>query len=162
MYFGKAYAWMVEQMKKRIGVPSTGIDLPIWAWHTWDWKHTKPDLRYASFQYKTDHYLFELEVPDCCVVLSDEEAWHYVLNNSYFNPAVSDQEWDILEEKYDSLPSEQQAPIKHDSWQRIFDVSPVDNSPWSWTGKYVQATFWEIKSEYLVSSQFVKGRSNMG
>lgn len=27
------YDWLVEQMKKRIGAPPTGVELPVWAWY---------------------------------------------------------------------------------------------------------------------------------
>ncbi|WP_369283264.1 DUF3841 domain-containing protein [Oscillibacter sp. GMB15532] len=48
--FYPAYNWMVEQMCKHIGPPSPGIRYPIWAWHTLEWKHAKPDLRRSEFQ----------------------------------------------------------------------------------------------------------------
>ena len=42
--FHKAYKWMADQMGKRISPPPVGVAYPIWAWHTRDWQHKKPDL----------------------------------------------------------------------------------------------------------------------
>ena len=49
MNFGHAYNWMCEQMYQKIGNPPEGVAYPIWAWHTLDWKHQKPDLRRTEF-----------------------------------------------------------------------------------------------------------------
>ena len=33
------YNWMVAQMEDRIGKRPEGVTYPIWAWHTYSWKH---------------------------------------------------------------------------------------------------------------------------
>lgn len=43
--FRKAYEWIAKEMDKRHIVHPEGLVLPLWAWHTRDWKHKKPDLR---------------------------------------------------------------------------------------------------------------------
>ncbi len=68
--FKKAYDWMNEQMAKRIGPMPEDVTYPIWAWHSWDFKHVKPDLRRtefrviedSSFNYLTVAPAFILEV----------------------------------------------------------------------------------------------------
>ena len=35
-FFRDSYDWMVEQMKKRIGNPPDGVELPVWAWYQWE------------------------------------------------------------------------------------------------------------------------------
>lgn len=50
--FGTAYEWMAEQMKLRIGDPPDDVKYPIWAWHTFNWKHQRPDLRRIEFRIK--------------------------------------------------------------------------------------------------------------
>ena len=48
----------------------------------------------------------EIEKPDNEVLLSDEENWHFVLNNSY----ISDHEQD--DNTFDSLPKQQKEHLK--------------------------------------------------
>lgn len=43
--FYDAYLWIAAEMDKRNIPHPDGIKLPLWAWHTRDWKHKKPDLR---------------------------------------------------------------------------------------------------------------------
>lgn len=42
--FKNAYDWLVVKMEERIS-KLNGVNYPVWAWHTRDWKHKKPDLR---------------------------------------------------------------------------------------------------------------------
>ena len=39
--FRKAYEWIAKEMDKRHIVHPEGLVLPLWAWHTRDWKHKK-------------------------------------------------------------------------------------------------------------------------
>lgn len=43
--FHDAYLWIAVEMDKRNIPHPDGLKLPLWAWHTRDWKHKKPDLR---------------------------------------------------------------------------------------------------------------------
>lgn len=43
--FRKAYEWIAKEMDKRQITHPKDLTLPLWAWHTRDWKHKKPDLR---------------------------------------------------------------------------------------------------------------------
>ena len=50
--FRKAYEWIAKEMDKRQITHPKDLTLPLWAWHTRDWKHKKPDgmdleLRYS-------------------------------------------------------------------------------------------------------------------
>lgn len=149
--FAQAYDWMVEQMKYRIGKPPDGVKVPIWAWHTHDWKHKKPDLRLGEFWYSSPMLCIEIELPDEQVLLSDEEEWHFVLNNWYLSEDEQESE------RIDALSEEEQEKIKPVSWKKIFDVRPIDNG-WTRRGCYVQATFWELKKEMVVSVRKVKAK----
>ena len=156
--FRKAYDWMNRQMEKRIGRKPDGVKYPIWAWHTMDWLHTKPDLRRREFRYENeDMVCIELSVPDGEILLSDEENWHFVLNDSYFNCARNDREYDEAEEMYEALTKTERQQLKEESWERIFDVEPFENDCYL-KGRYIQATFWEIKVEQIVSVRTFKGR----
>ena len=77
------YAWLVLQMKKRIGSPPEGVTYPVWAWYKWRENRKKPDLRAERWQYgqKGDKfYRLEIEIPDREVLLSDFDEWICVLN----------------------------------------------------------------------------------
>ena len=135
---------MVAQMEERIGMRPKGVAYPVWAWHTFGWKHKKPDLRdcYFSNHYGV-HACIEVDVPDAAVLLSDEENWHYVLNDWFFSAAQSEKEYNRDEAEYDSLPENEQRKAREKSWERIFDVEPIDTE-WHRQGCYVQAVFWEL------------------
>ena len=82
--------------------------------------------------------MFELEILDNEVILTDFEYWHYVLNNSAL---IQD-----LEKFYTNEE-------KLESWQNIFDLDfrlygDEDDEKFP---RYVQATFWGIKKENVLS-----------
>jgi hypothetical protein len=92
----------------------------------------------------------ELELPDHEVLLSDEENWHIVLNNCFYskadNEADDENEWEWLH----SLSPEKQEAEKRKSWEKVFGIEPL-NSGWSVQGRFVQATFWELRLSDVVS-----------
>lgn len=156
--FMHAYDWLVGQMTKKIGAAPEGIEYPVWAWHTRDWRHKKPDLRMSAYAKRgTKCVCLELEVPDDEVVLSDFDNWHFVLNDWYFSNAKNDAEDDILREKYEKLPIVEQHRMRIKSWENIFDLGPLDTD-WECRGRYIQATFWELKKEYIRKVQYFTAR----
>ena len=63
--FSEAYDWLVLEMDKRGIEHPQNIELPLWAWHTHDWKHKKPDLRKKGYGYRGEHYAcIEFEIPE--------------------------------------------------------------------------------------------------
>lgn len=148
--FGPAYDWMAEQMCERIGPPPRGVQYPIWAWHTIEWKHAKPDLRRSEFRgYKTPQVCLDIEVPDKEVLLSNEDMWHMVLNDGYYGDACSDEDYEAEEKWLDSLTTQEQIAVKRQSWKKIFDVFPARESEWDCHGKYIQATFWSLRLDQV-------------
>lgn len=142
--FSTSYDWMVAQMEKRIGKRPEGVIYPIWAWHTYDWKHKKPDLRTCWFRGRYGvHACIEIDVPDESVLLSDEVNWHYVLNDWFYSGAKSEEDYNRDEAEYDALPEEERRISKEKSWEHIFDAEPIDTD-WHRQGCYVQAVFWEL------------------
>lgn len=76
---------------RRVGEPPVGVIYPIWAWHTLDWQHEKPDFRGTEFRsYRGKHVCIEIEISEDKVLLSDEVEWHFVLNDIY-TPSVQNQ-----------------------------------------------------------------------
>ncbi len=148
--FKDAYVWMMQQMHEKGIKRPEGVDLPIWAWHTHYWKHQKPDLRYIGLGNPGEEsYCIEIEIPDDQVLLSDFDAWHFVLNNSYLHMELTDEEWEKTDEWFDRLPAAERESIKRESWQGIFDVEPFWNGFLA-KGQFVQAVFWELKKENII------------
>lgn len=159
--FGPAYDWLVRQMKERVGLPPKGVLYPFWAWHTLEWKHQRPDLRRMEFwAYKGDQVCFELEIPDNMVLLINEDTWHIVLNDGYYGACSNEREMEIEDRWFDSLPLDEQTAVKMKSWEKIFNVSPPYEDAWECQGKYVQATFWELRLEQVTAVRYFKGRLN--
>lgn len=155
--FKDSYAWMIEQMDKRMEHPD-GVVLPMWAWYRYDWKNKKPDLRQTGFGYKGEKTVcIELEIPESELLLSDFNAWHFVLNHSWYDDSTNEEEWDQLHDWYDKLPGDVRHQLCLESWQKIFNIEPM-KSEWANNGAYVQATFWELKREYVKKVQFFTAR----
>lgn len=139
-----AYDWLTGIMKKRIGRPPTGVKYPIWAWYTIAGKNISPiDSEYAD-TFNDDYYktqlLFELEIPNKKVLLSNFDGWHSVLNNGYLSMAESSEKI----EKEHKLYGNNSKKI-HESWLNIFKFNK-----WGTKASF-QATFWEIRKEYIIS-----------
>lgn len=82
------------------------------------------------------------------MLLSDFDNWHAVLNGYYLADGKNEAEWKENHKWFDSLPLSKKKIIMKKSWEKIFNVTPI-NSDWVINGQYIQATFWEIKPEYL-------------
>lgn len=143
--FSAAYGWLAAQMEKRIGKRPEGVTYPVWAWHTFNWKHRKPDLRdhYFSAHYGA-YACIEIDISEENVLLSDEENWHFVLNDWFYSGAKSEEEYDRLEAEYNGLPEEEKSKAREKSWEGVFNVEPIDTD-WHRQGCYVQAVFWELR-----------------
>jgi hypothetical protein len=145
-------------MKRRIGEPPHGVDYPIWAWYLLDGKPAKVDLRKGEFNnYRGEHYALTIEIPDEQVLLSDEEEWHYLLNDWFLSRAKNEPDYEKAEAYFDALPPDDKQRVKEESWEQIFDIEPFEND-WHRKGYFVQATFWELRKEQVVSARKFIGR----
>ena len=156
-YLIKSYIWLVSEMEKRIGKRPNGVELPIWAWHTTYWKHNKPDLRHLEFKCSKPCLLMEIEIPDNQVVLTDFDAWHFVLNRWYLGESTCEDEYDKEQAWLDTLTNKQRSTEIIKSWQRIFDISKYSNK-WLHRGMFIQATFWELKLSQVKKIYRVKSK----
>ena len=149
--FKWAYDWMADQMEKKFGRPED-VTLPVWGWYRCYGKNKKPDLRRGDYQFGrkgTKLACIELELPADEVLLSDEPNWTmFVLNNSFFDSSLSEEESDALYAAYKALPPQEQEKAKKESWQHVFEIDPFEND-WTCRGQHVQATFWKIKKEEI-------------
>ncbi|GAB6991809.1 DUF3841 domain-containing protein [Paenibacillus pini] len=114
----KEYHWMMRQMKKRMTQYSG--EFPIWLWTE------KPDLRRVGhFNGGTHAVSLEIEIPNEQVLLSDFDAWHCVLNDSFL--ALDEMEWEAFYRKELKMS-------KEESWERIFHFELLRESSW-WASK---------------------------
>lgn len=155
--FKNAYDWLVGEMVKRIGPQPEGVRYPVWAMHTWYGKREKPDFRSLRWEWCEKGKTFiclEIDIPDDKVVLSDYDYWHSVLND--FPLTKSEEEFTDLANTYDSLQDDEKRRFREYSWLGIFNFGNNDKDTWADSGKYVQATFWELRKEQICKvSRFV-------
>ncbi|HRU96872.1 MAG TPA: DUF3841 domain-containing protein [Ruminococcus sp.] len=153
-----AYDWLATEMIKRIGKPPHGVSYPVWAWYIYDFKRKKPDLRKAEYGIKGEQMVcLEIDIPDNEVVLSDEEKWHHVLGNWYIYSANCEKDFNEEVRWFDKLTEDKKQEEIISSWQRVFDVEPVNNG-FEIQGRFVQATFWKLKAEQIRKVQFFTAR----
>ena len=146
-------------MKKKIGLPPEQVSFPIWAWHTRNFLHKKPDLRMSGYGAKGEECVcIEIEIPDNEVLLTDFDAWHFVLNKWYLNTDCwNDETYEEDEKWLKTLSDEQRKEEIEKSWQGIYNLETKETD-WMCRGKYIQATFWVLKKENIKKVQFFKCR----
>lgn len=109
--FQHAYHWMIREMIKKIGPAEKKNCYPIWAWYrSHEYKHQHPDFRWGR-DYQ-DEVCIELEIPETQVLLSDFNAWHFVLNDWFHSDAKNQNEWDCQNKWFENLPKEKQQQVK--------------------------------------------------
>ena len=150
----EGYDWLIEQMKSRIGDPPDGVVYPVWAWYQWEGKRKKPDLRRERWSCgnKGDRFACrEIDIPDEEVLLSDFDAWSIILLHGLISS--SEEEDRVLEERYEALSTKEQRLFKSNNWERIFDLTPLENE-WTIRADSIQATFWELRKEQIMDVRF--------
>lgn len=147
--FDRAYKWIVNKLEEKIDKHPKGKGLPWWAWYKLEGKRdlTLDDVAHLCTP-NVEHILLELDVPDNEVVLSDYDNWHYVLNNWWIDSSTNEEEWNNNMDWLDGLSEDEQAKIKEESWDKVFDIEPY-KSDWVCKGDSVQANFWSLKKEYV-------------
>lgn len=156
--FLRSYHWISEQMDQKIRMRPEPDTYPTWAYYQWYGPNKKkPDLRYTGarcFAENRTCALMTLEIPDDQVLLSEYDAWHFVLNGSYLgNEKRSDEIWDFKFENkfhnYEDYPIWLKKEIE-ESWLTVFDFKKSrELLEFTEDQQIIQATFWEIKPEYL-------------
>ncbi len=168
--FMKAYHWMAEQMKRRIGEPPIKeIEYPMWAWYQYNSiKSNKPPRSFSNIPEGISTYM-EIEIPDKDVLLSGFSNWHAVLNQC----PLSD--WKKIEKKTDLLDKEAGRRLEFDeypldiqreiekSWEAIFDLNRRDKDVGRKhkRNRSIQATFWMLKKEHIISVEYLDRKENV-
>lgn len=154
------YNWMAGQMRKRIGEPPLPeIEYPVWAWYQYmGGAQKKPSKVKSALSCGTSEHgyemLLELNVPDNEVLLSDFDMWHIPLNHSDFLVRPRSRRFmrrvkTYRRDHFSEYPTDLLEVI-YRSWERIFDLRPNHKSSYT---KYIQATLWWVKKEWLVSAE---------
>ncbi len=168
--FMKAYRWMVDQMRQRIEEPPIkGIEYPMWAWYQYNSaKSNKPPRSPLNIQEGLSAYM-EIEIPDNEVLLSGFMNWHNVLNQwPLTNWKRINKKTDLLEKEdgksldFDDYPVEIQKEIEK-SWEAIFDLDRRDEEVGRTHKRNcsIQATFWMLKPENIISVEFLERKGNV-
>ena len=157
-----AYRWMANQMRKRIGEPPMPeIQYTVWAWFQYgSGKWRKPPLSQETMSCGNSpssvEVMMELHVPDNQALLSDFDLWHIPLNYSAYlvHPKLRRFNRMVNRYGYKQLPNypPELQEIYFRSWEKIFDIRPNHKSSYT---KYIQATLWWVKKEWLVSAETI-------
>lgn len=150
--FIDSYQWLAKQMivknvLKSIRNKNNHI---IWSWYQWYGCNKKqPDKRFSSVYnfYEEPFVMLELEIEDNRVLLSDYEAWHYVLNYWYLNNERKTEDfvkkYDFYKEK--PLNNKKAHDFLINSWQQIFDIKSITKTlQYSKEQQAIQATFFDL------------------
>jgi hypothetical protein len=141
--FRPAYRWLMEQMRERVDDYAGGF--PVWAWY-----RPMPDLRCAGHAAPgAAQVRIELSVDASRVLLSDFDAWHFVLNRGYVTE--SEEEWEAAETR--NCQREMR-----ESWNRIFNVEERPYDEWTGGCRRVQATLGEIRLSDVLSARLFRAR----
>ena len=165
-----AYQWMAQQMRQRIGEPPIdGIEYPMWAWYQYDSvKKRQPPRSPDTLPEGISAYM-EIEVPDKDVLLSGFSVWHAVLNQCPID------DWKEIDKVVDGLKKEVGRELDYNeypqqlrdriekTWEEIFNLDRRDANVGRRHKKNrsIQAAFWVLKQEYLVSVEFFKREDNV-
>ena len=168
--FMYAYHWMTEQMRKRIGEPPIeGIEYPLWAWYQYDSaKKNKPPRNQGNVPEGLSVYM-EIEIPEKDVVLSDFNSWHAPLNQAPLK------NWKRIWKKMDlqdkiagrsldfmEYPQDLRREIE-ESWEAVFDLDLREKgiSCKHKRNRSIQATFWALYPENIVSVEFLERKGDI-
>ena len=166
--FKKAYDWMIKNMEKKLGPRPVDCVLPIWAWyHYGSIVYPKPDLRTIVWEYEkgSEHVLIELVVPYYRAILSNFDAWNYVINNWYIPSSIRDNNKfnkiakSLGVNPYIDKHPKQLTKIIEQSWNKVFDMDKLcEFISGEKDNRSIQATLWQIFKEDVVDTKFFVGR----
>lgn len=170
-----AYQWLTQQMTQRIGPAPKNVKYPIWAWYKRQGHHDgKPDMRSWKAEPNSHHVVrMKLDVPDWQVLLTDFDDWHCALNYWHLPQTKEDADnFDAMLEKeginwIDLANWEKTSPqltkfreMVEQSWQNMIGIQPDldDYCSMPWINRTIQATFWELKPDYVLSTETFKAQ----
>ncbi len=169
--FNPAYKWMSKKLNEKVSYPCSHIKendrYPFWAYSKFDGitKSGRPDFRFSQYRDQMNKYksvLITLDIPDDFVLLSDFDAWHWVLNKWYLGYEYQLNNFLKIYSKesgkkqckwfeYDKLSDELKRTIE-ESWDHVFNLKLMPKMlHFKKCQQIVQANFWDIKLENIQS-----------
>ena len=168
--FVYGYKWMAGQMRQRIGEPPIeGIEYPMWAWYQYESAKKRKPIRSPRDVSEGISAYMEIEVPEKDVLLSDFSMWETVLSQWPID------DWKRIYKEIDRLDKEAGRTLPYNeypqqlreriekSWDEIFNLDrrDADVGRRHKRNRCIQATFWALKKEYIISVEFLKREGNV-
>lgn len=150
--FVKSYEWLKEKMLQKGIVHKQHNQHLIWAWYQWYGTKSKPDKRYSSVYafYNEPFVMLELEIDPSRILLTDYDAWHFVLNYWLLGNEEETEQFSELYNYYKEKPiSNKEADLKiKQSWDVVLDIDKCRTIlEYPREQQCIQATFFEIFKE---------------
>jgi len=135
--FIEPYHWMMQQMVEKL--PNYQGEYPVWVWKD------RPDLRRIGHLEKgVRGVLLKIDIEDERVLLSDFQAWYFVLVGDYCN----------IEAKEDFELNLSQQSIQ-ESWKTIFNLKYLAEHP-DWGECTVQGVTGKVMlNEIILEKEFL-------
>lgn len=132
-WFLSYYLWMMKQMAKRI--KNYHNEFPIWVWL---------DASNICFSELLDDewVLLEIDISEEQILLSNFEAWHFMLND-----------WNFDEEN--------KTICKDQSWEYIFDKEKMEKLDYGFEKEDLQGTIGEIDCKNIKVLKYIVNRYNI-
>ncbi|MGY2049424.1 DUF3841 domain-containing protein [Methylobacterium sp. JK268] len=149
-HFAVPYAWMVDQMSRRI--PDFSGDYPIWGYFV------RPNMRRCRFD--DDCVLVVADVPRSRMLISDLARWHNPLNLLYCFDS-EDEEQALVDAGIQLYASDRVAtPAMMESWGRVFDIAERSSDRAAAAGRLIslQACIDRIYPHEVVRLSLATGR----
>ena len=152
--FNVSYAWLEGKMKELLPAPEIECKHPIWAWFRYNNK-SKPSLKHQLPKGEIG-YLIKFHIDDDLVLFSDFDKWHLILN-------ASKEEFEakktIIDFEYnqDDLSMLEADGFQQEDDKMIFDWNKIILDKKSFEAT-IQATFWYLKKEQVISYKKFKSR----
>jgi hypothetical protein len=148
--FRPAYRWMCRQMARRGVAGPNGY--PVWAWCS-----PKPDLRRSAHLERGERGVrLEFFAPIECVLLSDFQSWHCILNDGPI--ALGETEYDAFRRSCRrTCALDRHAGACREAmeatWERVFELNgPVGFDPdWWGESNEVQAVLPEVPLSWITA-----------
>ncbi len=144
-FYLKLYEWYTKEAAHYIEIPKEA-HYPIWF-------SVSEDLMLQPVE---GSIILKVEVPESAYMLSNNDAWSYVVNYWYIPLDEEDEEAHIKELKRNGLTSDDELLLTDkgnfypllkrkllDSWKRVFTLEPHDMN------SGLVATAWEIQKEWV-------------
>jgi hypothetical protein len=154
-HFLDSYSWLEERMKNLLPSPEIECLHPMWAWYRYNNK-SRPTLR-GQFNKNEVGYLIKFQIDDDKVLLSDFDKWHLILNASEKELNQKKTIFDLKDFDQDDISNLIGEGFEIEEDKITYNWNNILLNKESTIGT-IQATFWCLKKEQIISYKKIKGR----